>query len=105
MTSVNFSAPNSVATTTRRVVTFITGNANKLRETQQCFGTTVTLLAKAIDLPELQGDPLEIARHKVKLASEQVNGPVLTEDTSLCFNALHGLPGPYVKWYISYNIE
>lgn len=27
---------------------------------------------------------------------EQVGGPVLVEDTALCFNALKGLPGPYV---------
>lgn len=24
----------------------------------------------------------------------------LVEDTSLCFNALHGLPGPYIKWFL-----
>jgi len=27
---------------------------------------------------------------------------VLVEDTSLCFNALGGLPGVYVKWYLAY---
>ena len=26
----------------------------------------------------------------------QVGGPVLTEDTCLCFNALQELPGPYM---------
>ena len=26
----------------------------------------------------------------------QVQGPVLVEDTCLCFNALGGLPGPYM---------
>jgi non-canonical purine NTP pyrophosphatase (RdgB/HAM1 family) len=26
-------------------------------------------------------------------------GPVIVEDTSLCFNALNGLPGPYIKWF------
>lgn len=25
-----------------------------------------------------------------------MGGPVLVEDTCLCFNALNGLPGPYV---------
>ena len=25
---------------------------------------------------------------------------MLVEDTSLCFNALGGLPGPYVKWFL-----
>jgi Ham1 family len=44
-------------------------------------------------LPELQGDAIEIAKEKCRLASKQVNGPVFTEDTSLCFNALNGLPG------------
>lgn len=24
----------------------------------------------------------------------------LVEDTSLCFNALKGLPGPYIKWFL-----
>jgi inosine triphosphate pyrophosphatase len=24
----------------------------------------------------------------------------MVEDTSLCFNALHGLPGPYIKWFL-----
>ena len=51
-------------------------------------------------MPELQGDPLEIARSKVLLAAAQVDGPVMTEDTSLCFNALGGLPGPYIKWFL-----
>lgn len=25
---------------------------------------------------------------------------VITEDTCLCFNALKGLPGPYIKWFL-----
>lgn len=27
-------------------------------------------------------------------------GPVLIEDTCLCFNALGGMPGPYIKWFL-----
>lgn len=137
------SAGAATAVVGKRVVTFVTGNANKLRETQAIFGDTITLKSQAIErqstgqrarpatrhgpstptpagamawlaeclalvswssfvspsVPELQGDPLEIARSKVLLAAQQVDGPVLTEDTSLCFNALGGLPGPYIKWY------
>ena len=37
---------------------------------------------------------------KCKLAREQVDGLVLVEDTSLCFNALGGLPGVYIKWFL-----
>ena len=55
-------------------------------------------MSASIDLPELQGDPRTVSLEKCKLASLQVNGPVLVEDTSLCFNALGGLPGVYVKW-------
>ena len=25
---------------------------------------------------------------------------VMVEDTCLCFNAMHGLPGPYCKWFL-----
>ncbi|KAI7737093.1 hypothetical protein M8C21_019174 [Ambrosia artemisiifolia] len=47
-------------------------------------------------LLELQGDPEDIAKEKARLAANQVKGHVLVEDTCLCFNALKGLPGPYM---------
>lgn len=28
--------------------------------------------------------------------SNQIGGPIIVEDTCLCFDALKGLPGPYV---------
>lgn len=28
------------------------------------------------------------------------SGPTLVEDTSLCYHALKGLPGPYIKWFL-----
>jgi inosine triphosphate pyrophosphatase len=34
------------------------------------------------------------------LCGPQVGGAVMVEDTSLCFNALKGLPGPYIKWFL-----
>lgn len=24
----------------------------------------------------------------------------MVEDTCLCFNALNGMPGPYIKWFL-----
>ena len=56
--------------------------------------------AANLDLPELQGEPKEIAKEKCRLAAEQVGGAVMVEDTSLCFNAMGGLPGPYIKWFL-----
>lgn len=57
-------------------------------------------------MPELQGESLEeIAREKGRLAWEQlkhVSGceGVLIEDTALGFDALGGLPGAYIKWFL-----
>lgn len=53
-----------------------------------------------MDLPELQGEPDDIARNKANAAFKILKAPLITEDTCLCFNALHGLPGPYVKWFL-----
>jgi len=52
-------------------------------------------------VPELQGDSEEIAREKALIAFNQAKKPVLVEDTSLCFNAYKGLPGPYIKWFLA----
>ena len=54
----------------------------------------------ALDLPELQGTPEEVARAKCASAAAAVGGCVLTEDTSLCFTALGGLPGVYVRPFL-----
>ncbi len=86
----------------RPTITFITGNAKKLEEVIAIVGNSFPfpLTCSKVDLPELQGDVEEISCAKASLAAERVRGPVLVEDTSLCFNALGGLPGPYIKWFL-----
>ena len=37
---------------------------------------------------------------KCKSAYELIQGPVIVEDTCLGFNAMKGLPGPYIKWFL-----
>ena len=86
-----------------KTVTFVTGNAKKLEEVRAILGgesLPFTLVSQKLDLPELQGEPDEISREKCRLAAQEVGGPVMVEDTSLCFNALNGLPGPYIKWFL-----
>jgi inosine triphosphate pyrophosphatase len=91
---------------TRRVVTFVTGNAKKLEEVVAILSAGATgelpcgVTNVKLDLPELQGEPAEVAAAKAKLAAEKIGGPAMTEDTSLCFNALGGLPGVYIKWFL-----
>lgn len=91
-------------------ITFVTGNANKLREVTailcngQTEGATVgkySITNQKIDLDEIQGSIEEVTIHKAKQAAEIVGGPVLVEDTCLGFNAYNNLPGPYIKWFVS----
>lgn len=86
-------------------ITFVTGNKKKVEEIKRILldgddELPFEITNRKIDLPELQGDPLDIAKEKCRLAAKEVNGPVLTEDTSLCFNSLNGMPGPYIKWFL-----
>ncbi|KAG0166040.1 nucleoside triphosphate pyrophosphohydrolase ham1 [Apophysomyces sp. BC1034] len=83
-----------------RKVVFVTGNKNKLVEVQQILAGTIDVESHKVDLPELQGTSQDIAKQKCKLAAETLNGPCITEDTCLCFNAMNGLPGPYIKWFM-----
>ncbi|EHK50506.1 hypothetical protein TRIATDRAFT_296935 [Trichoderma atroviride IMI 206040] len=79
---------------------FITGNANKLREVKAILEPSIEIRSQSLDLEEIQGTIEEVANSKCRRAADLVNGPVLVEDTALCFNALKGLPGPYIKWFL-----
>lgn len=89
----------------RAVIKFITSNPLKTREVQALLaegGLRVPFDIQTLDiqLPELQESPLVIAIEKTRLASNRVKAPCLVEDTSLCLNALGGLPGPYIKHFL-----
>ena len=90
----------------RGTITFVTGNKNKFLEVQRLLssgkGQSVPfcLNNENLDLPERQGSPEEIAREKCKTASNLLKSAVMTEDTSLGFHALKGLPGAYIKWFL-----
>lgn len=76
---------------------FITGNANKLREVRAILEPSgIQVRNQVLDLPEIQGTVEDVTREKCRVAADTVGGPVLVEDTCLCFNALGGLPGPYM---------
>jgi inosine/xanthosine triphosphate pyrophosphatase family protein len=65
-----------------------------------CALLQLDLTVLSVDLPEIQEvDTLAIAKNKALLASQLADGPCLVEDTSLCFHALGGMPGPYIKWF------
>ncbi|KAM5468965.1 nucleoside triphosphate pyrophosphohydrolase ham1 [Microsporum ferrugineum] len=84
-----------------KILNFVTGNVRKLAEAKGILGDTVILTGQAIDIPEIQGSLEEIARDKCQKAANAVGGPVLIEDSALEFNALGGLPGPYIRHFYS----
>jgi inosine triphosphate pyrophosphatase len=81
-------------------VCFVTGNKLKFEEDREILaehGIDVEHLE--IDLPEIQADPADIAKHKARIAAEKAGKPCFVDDTALCFNALNGLPGEYIKFF------
>ncbi|KAL9108599.1 MAG: hypothetical protein Q9227_006685 [Pyrenula ochraceoflavens] len=80
---------------------FITGNQGKLDEVRSYFGDLVDIQSQAVELDEIQGTIEEIAEDKCRRASLAIGGAALTEDTALEFHALKGLPGPYIKQFLT----
>ncbi|CAG4968702.1 unnamed protein product [Colias eurytheme] len=85
-----------------RALTFVTGNIKKLEEVKVILGNNFPLEVTnhKLDLPELQGEINEVSIQKCREAARRLKKPVIIEDTCLCFNALQGLPGPYIKWFL-----
>jgi inosine triphosphate pyrophosphatase len=84
-------------------ITFITGNQNKADYLAKYLGFPVK--HKKLDLDEIQSlDLKKIVEHKVRQAYAQINCPVIVEDVSLEFEALGGLPGPFIKFFVEKNL-
>jgi non-canonical purine NTP pyrophosphatase (RdgB/HAM1 family) len=78
---------------------FVTGNPHKLAEARRVTG--MKLEAFEMELPEIQSlDVGPILDAKAEAAWRQVGRPVVVEETSLELEALHGFPGPLVKWML-----
>ena len=60
-------------------ITFITGNANKLKEFQSIMSDVPELNIDnmSLDLDEYQGTSQEVALKKAKLAATMVDNPIL----------------------------
>jgi inosine triphosphate pyrophosphatase len=79
---------------------FVTGNQHKADHLAKLLG--IPLKHQKIDVDEIQSPYLEeVAAHKAKQAYAAVQKPVLVEDVALSFAGLDGLPGPFIKFFIS----
>lgn len=84
-------------------VSFVTSSDNKIKELGRVLGDRFTVNKLVADLPELQSlDPIEVIRPKlleaIKLFPNQ--DAIIVEDTSFCVDALHGLPGTFIKHFL-----
>ncbi|MES2876599.1 MAG: non-canonical purine NTP pyrophosphatase [Patescibacteria group bacterium] len=80
-------------------VTFVTGNQHKADKTAQLLGRELD--HAKVDLDELQTTNMsELAEHKVRQAYDVLRVPVMIDDFGLAFDALDGLPGPFVKFFV-----
>lgn len=83
----------------RQTLLVVTGNPGKAREIGEITGWPVE--AVEIDLPEIQSlDVAEVAAAKVQAAYERVGKPVVVDDTGMSLDALGGLPGALVAWFL-----
>lgn len=82
----------------KRVIYVITGNKDKFFEISSILADVVQC---SIDLVEIQSlDNHKIIKEKLKQARSFLpDDAILVEDTSLCFEALGGLPGPLIKMF------
>lgn len=81
-------------------LTFITGNTTKVEHLAR-YLEGFSIEQKKLEVPEIQSlDLEEVAAEKAKAAYTLLGTPVLVEDTALTFEALNGLPGPLVKWFL-----
>lgn len=82
-------------------ITFITGNQGKADYLAKYLGHPVA--HKKVDLDEIQSMNLkEIVEHKVRQAFEIIKSPVIVEDVALEFEALNGLPGPFIRFFVDH---
>jgi inosine triphosphate pyrophosphatase len=82
-----------------RALYFVTGSAGKFREMSAFIPELEQL---KLDLDEIQSlDPQTVIEHKLHQAAQQHTGggQFIVEDTSLCLDALGGLPGTLIKWF------
>jgi XTP/dITP diphosphohydrolase len=78
---------------------FVSSNPGKVREVEAILGVTVTQLP--LDLPEIQALDVEtVVADKARRAFAAAGAPVLVEDTGLYVDALRGLPGALVRWFL-----
>ena len=79
---------------------YITSNPDKAKHMSRLLGFPISEIAT--EIPEIQSLNLhEVIEHKTKTAYELVKKPLFVDDVSLVITQMKGLPGPFIKYFIS----
>lgn len=81
-------------------IVFVTGNAGKFAEIKEILAAAgIEAVQNKGDYFEIQADDLEpIAAASAKAAAEDLQIPVLVDDSGIFIQALNGFPGPYSRF-------
>lgn len=96
-----FLQPEAASEKDLKQLHYVTKKEKKVKELNDIIGETleakqVELTNVSFDVELTQGELVEVAIKKAKSAAEQAKAPVLVEAVGLGFEALQGLPGPYI---------
>ena len=80
----------------------VTGSPFKFGDLEVKLGEFFDCEQKIWDGHEIQGDPEEIIRHKLKTVYKIFKHPVLVDDVTVNIEALNGFPGPHMKDFWKY---
>lgn len=79
----------------------VTGNAGKAAEVAAFFGGLLEVDTVPLEIPELRSNDIgEIARGKAQYAYNQLETPLIVDDTGFFINALGGFPGPFAAYVL-----
>lgn len=80
-------------------ILFITGNSKKAVEVKVITGLNV--IVKNLDIAEIQSLSVEDVARAKALSAFQITGcPIIVDDTGMSIEALNGLPGALVAWFL-----
>ena len=82
-----------------KTLVVVTGNKGKAAEIASITGWSVE--AQNLDIAEIQSlDVEEVAKSKALAAYKIIQRPVVVDDTGMSIEALNGLPGALVSWFL-----
>jgi inosine triphosphate pyrophosphatase len=85
---------------------YLTSNRAKFDEAAFTLGLQdlknrgISLVHSPLELDEIQGTSLTIAKHKIEQGYAKLHEPCVIDDVSLSCPSLGGLPGPYIRSFL-----